>query len=309
MKRNEEITLLAEEIMLDITNNRLPLHNVLLKSSRLSLLLDIPANVKLFQDWAKYAEQNQFALDAYTANLASAADPNVSISSANPSQYVMNSYGNTIERSGIRNDAKVRSQTLSGFRTQTYNFALGIHSKWQFGNIAETIFEKKRSRTEAVLERVFPDVNQRLNSIEQNLRSTNPEDWKNAVGSCRTLLMDLADTLNPPTNAEDKNKYIDRLKDFVSPKLTSKTKKKLIKTYFDELKERIEYTVNATQGGAHKDRPMRNEAEDVVLYTYLLVAEVMELYPSENEQQEAIELDNSEPTNLKAKPTTKKKSV
>lgn len=104
MKRNEEIIQLSHEIMLDITDSRLPLHNVLPKASRLSLLLDIPKNVELFQTWAKYAEQNQFALDAYKDNIASAKDPNVRFSS-NPNQYVMNSHGNIMERSGIRKHA------------------------------------------------------------------------------------------------------------------------------------------------------------------------------------------------------------
>ena len=33
MERNNEILQLAEEIMIDITNDRIPLHNILLKAS------------------------------------------------------------------------------------------------------------------------------------------------------------------------------------------------------------------------------------------------------------------------------------
>ena len=33
-----------------------------------------------------------------------------------------------------------------------------------------------------------------------------------------------------------------------------------------------------TQGGAHKDRPTQEEAEDVILYTYLLLADLMAIY-------------------------------
>lgn len=128
--------------------------------------------------------------------------------------------------------------------------------------------------------------------------------------------MDIADLLNPPTTAEDKGKYINRLKDYVSPKIESTTKKKLVKTYFDELKARIEYTMDLTQGGAHQGRPVLNEAEDVALNTYLVVAELMQVY-TENNKTELLErlteLQAKEPsTNIIAKgkepeqPATKK---
>lgn len=304
MKRNDEIIKLSSEIMVDITDGRLPLYTVLLKASRLSLLLDLPKNVDLFKDWAKYAEQNQFVVDTFRSSMEATKDPDVSITSANPNEFVNGRFGtgqngNTIERNYLRSEATKVVGYLSKYRAETYTFVSGVNSSWQFGNIAETIFEKKRKRVEPVLERIFPDTSQRLNSIEQNLRSANPEDWKNAVSSCRALLMDIADILNPAKDKDDKGKYINRLKDYVSPKVQSATKKKLLKTYFDELKSRIEYTMDLTQGGAHQGRPLLTEAEDVVLNTYLVIAELMQIY-TENNKEELLErlteLQAKEPT-------------
>lgn len=286
MKRNEQITSLAEEIMLDITNSRLPLNNILLKASHLSLLLDMPENIKTFKEWARYAEQNQFTADTFRANIESAKDRDISISSSNPDQYVWNPAGNFMERQQIRNTANAIVGFIAQYRTETYNFALGVYAKWQFGNIAESIFEKKRKKSEPVLREIFPDINQRLNSIEQNINSDNAEDWKNAVASCRTLIIDIADILNPPQTTEDKGKYINRLKDFISPLLKSDTKKKILITYVEELKKRIEYTSDMTQGGSHTDRPPLEEAEDVVLYTYLLIADLMAIYKKTMPKQE-----------------------
>jgi hypothetical protein len=286
MKRNEEITKLSGDILIDITDDRIPLHNILLKASRLSLLLDMPDNVALFKNWAQNAEQYQFIVSSYQANIEAAKDSDFSLSSANPGQFVLPTQGNSMERTGIRNNARKAAEYLGTFRTETYSFALGIYQKWQFGNIAESIFEKKRRRVEPVLTKIFPDANKRLNSIELNVNSTNPEDWKNAVTSCRTLLMDIADILNPPEKPEDKDKYLNRLKDFVSPLIKSETKGKLVKSYFDELKKRIEYTSNLTQGSAHKERPRLEEAENVVLYTYLLIADLMEIYQQEEAARE-----------------------
>lgn len=290
MKRNDEIIQLSNEIMLDITEGRMPLYTVLLKASRLSLLLDLPKNVDLFKEWAKYAEQNQFVVDTFRSSMESAKDPDVSIASANPSEFVNGGFGsrqngNTIERNYLRSEATKVVGYLAKYRTETYTFVSGVNSSWQFGNVAETIFDKKRKRVEPVLERIFPDTSQRLNSIEQNLRSTNPEDWKNAVSSCRALLMDIADIVNPAKDKDDKGKYINRLKDYVSPKVQSGTKKKLLKTYFDELKARIEYTMDLTQGSAHQSRPLLTEAEDVVLNTYLVIAELMQLYSEHNNDE------------------------
>jgi hypothetical protein len=135
------------------------------------------------------------------------------------------------------------------------------------------------------LREIFPDINQRLNSIEQNINSDNPEDWKNSVVSCRTLLVDIADILNPPKDLKEKNQYINRLKDFISPRVSSKTKKKLQATYWDELKSRIEFTSDLTQGGAHKERPQKNHAEDVILFTYLAIADLMDVYSEKQEAQ------------------------
>lgn len=206
MKSNEEITALAEEIMLDITNNRIPLHNSLLKASRLSLLIDMPKNTTLFKEWAKYAEKNSFVIETYKSTIESAKDRDVAISSANPYQTVYNPMGNFLERSGIRSEAKNVVGYLANYRSEAYNFASDVFTKWRLGNIAQTIFEKKRKRVEPVLKEIFPDVEQRLNSIEQNILSQNPEDWKSAVISCRTLFLEIADILNPAKPGEDKKK-------------------------------------------------------------------------------------------------------
>ena len=279
MNKNTEITQLAEKILLDITDNRIPLHSILLKAARLSLLLDIPQNVKVFKEWAVYAEKNQFVIENFRINIEAAKDPNISVSSSNEYEHVTSGIrSNYLERVNLRNQAQRVIDTLARYRAETYSFVLGVYTKWKFGNVAESIFEKKRKRTDPILREIFPDVNQRLNSIESNILSNNREDWKNAVFSCRTLLMDLADVLNSPKSKEEKQKYINRLKDFVSPQKMSKTKKKLLKTYLEELKKRIEHTIDMTQGGAHKDRPSQTEAENIVLYTYLVISDLVEIY-------------------------------
>lgn len=288
MKKSEEVLQLSKEILIDITNDRLPLHNILLKASRLSLLLDIPTNVDLFKGWAKFAEQNSFVVGSFQSCMEAAKDPDISLASASTSPIANIVHHNAFERREIRNNTNQVVSFLAQYRTETYNFVMGVYTKWKFGSIAENIFEKKRNKAEPILREIFPDAHQRLNSIEQNINSDNSEDWKNAVVSCRTLLVDIADILNPPKTPKEKEQYINRLKDFISPKVSSKTKKKFINNFLEELKNRVELTSDLTQGGAHKERPIKDEAEDVVLYTYLVIADLMDIFNQRVKKEELI---------------------
>lgn len=90
MKKNEKILQLSEEILIDITNDRLPLHNILLKAAYLSQLLEMTKNVTIFKGWAKLSEQNSSVMQSFESNIAAAKDPNVSITSSNPQQYIHN---------------------------------------------------------------------------------------------------------------------------------------------------------------------------------------------------------------------------
>jgi hypothetical protein len=52
-----------------------------------------------------------------------------------------------------------------------------------------------------VLSQVIPDAVQRFTAIYDNLVSDSPEDWSNAVHGCRRILLDLANAVQPPTDA------------------------------------------------------------------------------------------------------------
>ncbi len=100
----------------------------------------------------------------------------------------------------------------------------------------------------------------------------------NAITSCRRLFADLADKLKPATTPEDNNKYKNRLYAIIQEATKSKTKGVMLKNLVDELKKRIDLTCNMTQGAAHTEKTTLQYAQDTVLYTYLIVAEVAEAY-------------------------------
>ncbi len=295
MKRSSEITSLANSIMLDITDKKLPLHLVALKASRLTRLLDDPEWTKWFVESAKLAEIEEFMVGSFECSMDAAKDREVSVSSANPTQHVFTPMGNVFERSAVKKDAEQSIAHLSEVRSAVYIYASSVYAKWQFGNVAESIFEKRRSATDQALKNIFPDANERLNSIEQNLQNDSPEDWKNAINSCRTLLMDLADVLNPAKTPEEKGKYLNRLKDFISPKIDSESVRSLHVSYLEELKNILEQVIKSTQGGAHQERHSKNIAETIVLHTYLIVANLMEIHALSGDRSAAKKIEPPQP--------------
>jgi len=96
--------------------------------------------------------------------------------------------------------------------------------------------------------------------------------------------MDIADILNPAKTDEGKNQYINRLKDFISPKISSKTRKNILNKLLEEIKMRMELIIDSTQGSAHKDRLNLIDAENIVLYTYLMIADLLEIYSNKTKK-------------------------
>ena len=78
MNKNEEITKISGEILLDITENRMPLNIILLKCSRLALLLDLPQSVEYYKNSAEYSESNSFTIETFRNNIEAAKDSDVS---------------------------------------------------------------------------------------------------------------------------------------------------------------------------------------------------------------------------------------
>lgn len=144
MKRTEEITKLAKEILLDLSEQRSPLHVSILKASRLSHLLDMPSNVQLFQGWSEDAQTMEFFVGSFQSRIDAAKDPNISY--GGPNLYYT-PHRNNVERSQITSTAEAKVRALAMYKAKTYNFAMGIYIRWQFGNIAESVFEKKRKRS------------------------------------------------------------------------------------------------------------------------------------------------------------------
>lgn len=122
------------------------------------------------------------------ASLAAARDPDVSVTSANPSQYVLSPAGNSAERRQARTRIASASKRLASRRAFIHDYASRKHYELKLSDIADNIFNRIRERVDSAIGVAVPDSVQRLSAVYENLQSENPEDWSNAVHSCRRIL-------------------------------------------------------------------------------------------------------------------------
>lgn len=223
--------------------------------------------------------------------LAAARDPDISLSSANPNQYVSAGIVNRFERDSIRQNAASQAKRLASRRNLLYQYALQRHYELKFSGIADDIFTRTRNKVDQRIGELIPDSVQKFTAVYENLLSENPENWSNAVHSCRRILQDLADVIFPPredgvikigdkekTVKLGKDNYINRIIAFVQEKASSERFEEIVGSNLTYLGDRLDSTFQASQKGSHANIVSRDEADRYVVYTYLLVGDVLSLY-------------------------------
>lgn len=320
---------LAEELIRNIELSELPLANVALKASRLARLLNDFDHQKIFECEASgypstpkgvspdvwklavaagrsYEQEDKkegTKLYVYTTSieelehqttlletsLAAARDPDVSVSSANPSQWVSGPIGNVLERNQIRANATQAQRRLSSRRSFLYSYALRRHHELKFSGIADDIFSRVRERVDSHIGERVPGAVQKLSAVYENLQSDNPEDWSNAVHSCRRILQELADALYPA--GEDRvvdvngkkrtikmgtDNYVNRLVAYVEERSSSSRFCEIVGSHLGFIGDRLDSVFAAAQKGSHAN-VSKEEADRYVVYTYLVVGDILTL--------------------------------
>lgn len=225
--------------------------------------------------------------------LDAARDRDVSISSSNPYQTVAAPVGNFYERKTIRDDALKASERLSSRRSFIYSYALTKHYELKYSGIAGDIFSRTREKVTALIGNLVPDSVQKLSAVHENLNSENNEDWSNAVHSCRRILQDLADSIFPAredriiesggkkkTIKLGKDNYINRLIAFIEDNSASDRFNHIVGSHLGFIGDRLDSVFQAAQKGSHDVIITRDEADRYVVYTYLIVGDILSLHNS-----------------------------
>lgn len=232
-------------------------------------------------------DQLEHQIEAAKLGLQAARDRDVSVSSANPNQYLIAPMGNFLERQGLHGQITTAAQRLASRRVLIYDYASRRHYELKFSGIAQNVFSVHRESVDKTIGELIPSAVQKFASVHDNLRSDNPEDWSNAVHSCRRILQDLADAVFPPEAADrvmssgktiklGQDNYINRLVCFAEDKAGSARFSDLVGSHLAFLGDRVDAIFRATQKGSHAV-VTREEANRYVIYTYLLVGDILGL--------------------------------
>ena len=243
---------------------------------------------KRFVSYISYAliSDIESGIETLRIKLLAAADPNISLTSANPNQYLFSPNGNSEERSRITSQIQQKSQILAQVKGALYNYVLTIYNKLVYGNIIEDIFTESRMKVNEKLGEYCPKSIEKFVSVYENLSSDNPEDYANAVHSCRRILVDLADALYPPSDTPIQingksikvgaDQYINRLIQYINSKSGSKTYNDVVGSDLSSIGIRLDAINDAVCKGTHID-VTKDEAQRYIIHTYFLISDIVSL--------------------------------
>lgn len=218
--------------------------------------------------------------------LVSAADPDVSVASANPNQSVYAPMANSGERAKLSSTIQSASKILAHSRSFAYEYASSVNYELNFSQAASSIFGRISNKVDLNLLTIVPKAANKTASINENLRSDNPEDWANAVHSCRRMLQEVADALFPAQEPRESNgkliklgpdNYINRLIAFIEDNSGSQRFQEIVGSTITYIGERLDAVFKAAQKGSHSQISTREEAERYVVYTYMTVGDILAL--------------------------------
>lgn len=183
-------------------------------------------------------------------------------------------------------------QRLSSRKTFIYDYVSKKYYELKFSDLAEDAFSRIRELVDNSIGSLVPMGDQKIMSIYKNLRSTNPEDWSMAVHGCRRVLTALADSVFPPqaeprcknVNGKEikiklgQDEYKNRLICFVEDHSDSERFKELVGSHLEFLENRLESVIEAANKGSHSTIISREEADRYVVYTYMIVGDILSLW-------------------------------
>ena len=114
---------------------------------------------------------------------------------------------NAGERRLLRDHLHIFAERISSRRAFIYTYVLKRYYELKYSGIGYDIFSRNRQQVDRRIGQLLPNTVGKFTAVYENLDLENPEDWSNAVHSCRRILQDLADVLFPPV--EDGVKEID----------------------------------------------------------------------------------------------------
>ena len=164
---------------------------------------------------------------------------------------------------------------------------MDINRQLRFENDTESIFQKTKEAVDTKLSQMCPTVMEKFVAAYDRLKSNNPEEWSQALSSCRNVLKDFADAVFPAQKEKYQtrdgtelsvtdNFYKNRLLAFIDQKLKNGNRKRFLKTRAADLENRIHALNDSLSQGTHGDMNFV-DVNVCVLDTYLLLGSLLAL--------------------------------
>lgn len=206
-------------------------------------------------------------------------------------QDVLNSV--QLKRSQISNLIKDYRALLSKIKNNIYNYVLNINLQLRFEHTTESIFQKTKVQVDKKLNEICPDAIKKFIAAYNRLSSDNPEEWSQAMSSCRNVIKEFADFVFPPQKAKYQSrsgdtldvtddKYKNRLIAFIDQN-THGDKGKFTKSRIDDLMARIHALNNLLSKGTHVGLDLK-DVNICVIDTYLLIGSLLNLVEIKEEK-------------------------
>ena len=256
------------------------------KAGRVSLD-KLPDGTKADQMSTLSIEAMQSQIDAAHAQISAASDAAYSFSSSNPRLILTpQPSNNSKEREQARVSIRIQSGLLARSRSLIYDYALEKLLELSYSEIAGDAFSRIRAATDQEIGHRLPKAVEKFSAIYNYLESENSEDWANAVHSCRRILKNLADSVFPAAKPQtrggkevklDDSNYINRLICFAEDNSTSERFQEIVGSHLKFLGQRLDAINKAASKGTHTEIATRSEADRYVVFTYMLVHDILSL--------------------------------
>jgi len=188
--------------------------------------------------------------------------------------------------------AKIKSleTKLARLRSQYYDYALKINIELNFSHKVANIFSQYQHNVDIEMIGLSSDTIKKLNAIEQNLNSDNPEVFSQVLTTCRRLFEDIANVLfhNYYPNYSDStfktksgkeinvtgNYYLNRLSAVIEKLQDKSPNKTLIGSSIIHTIDWIENLNDLQCKGVHSDIT-KDEALRCIIHTYICVGDIL----------------------------------
>jgi len=202
------------------------------------------------------------------------------------------SYRNVLDAVNIRQnnliaEIKQNKALLSKVINNAYNYVLNVNLQLKFSSEVESSFQRIKDDVDKKLQKICPSSIKKFLAAYDRIESDNPEEWSQAMSSCRNILKDFANSVFPAQDERYKesdgdeipvtdDKYENRIVAFIDMKCNSERKNELLKSRALDLKTRV-HALNGFLSKGAKNEISKSDVAFCILDTYLLIGSLLEI--------------------------------